>query len=186
MNTCSICCKSIKPSDHSLKCDCCLHYVHRNCTNMNQDEYTNRQSSTSCWSCIACNELNFPFNHILDDNTFISALPANDLDFTNLNLLSSLVFVPFEFNDEPMYMPGNESDPDINFFNQLSYNCNVNSNYYLEDNFNQSISDMNIVKQDYFSFFHMNIRSLRANMNKMLAYIDSLDNKFDVLGLSET
>ena len=32
----------------------------------------------------------------------------------------------------------------------------------------------------------MNIRSLRANMNKMLAYIDSLDNKFDVLGLSET
>ena len=24
-------------------------------------------------------------------------------------------------------MPGNESDPDINFFNQLSYNCNVNS-----------------------------------------------------------
>ena len=77
-------------------------------------------------------------------------------------------------------------NPDINFFNQLSYNCNVNSNYYLEDNFNQSISDMNIVKQGYFSFFHMNIRSLRANMNKMLAYIDSLDNKFDVLCLSET
>ena len=34
-----------------------------------------------------------------------------------------------------------------------SYNCAVNSNYYLEDNFNQSISYMNVVKQDYFSFF---------------------------------
>ena len=32
----------------------------------------------------------------------------------------------------------------------------------------------------------MNIRSLRANMNEMLVYIDSLDNKFDVIGLSET
>ena len=116
----------------------------------------------------------------------MSVLPVNDLDFTNLNLLSSLVFVPFEFNDEPMYMPGNESDPDVNFFNQLSYSCSVNSNYYLEDGFNQRISDMNIVKQEYFSFFHMNIRSLRANMNKMLAYIDSLDTRFDVIGLSET
>ena len=153
MNTCSICCKSIKPSDHGLICDCCLHYVHRNCTNMNQDEYTNRQSSTSYWSCIAYNDLNIPCHHILelDDNAFISALPVND--FTNLNLLSSLVLMPSEFNDEPMYMPGNESDPDINFFNQRSYNCAVNSNYYLEDNFNQSISYMNVVKQDYFSFF---------------------------------
>ena len=153
MDVCPFCCESMKPSDHGLKCDCSLHYVHRNSTNMNQVKYTNRLSSPSCWSCIACNELHFPFNHILDDTTFISALPVNDIDFTNFNLLSSLVFVPFEFNDEPMYMPGNESNPDINFFNQLSYNCNVNCNYYLEDGFNQSISDMNIVKQDFFLFF---------------------------------
>ena len=120
---------------------------------MNQDEYTNRGSSPSCWSYITYNELNFPFNNILDDNVFISALLVNDLDFTNFNLLSSLAFVPFEFNDESMYITGKEFDPDINFVNQLSYNCNVNSNYHIEDGFNQSISDMNIVKQDYFSFF---------------------------------
>ena len=53
----------------------------------------------------------FPFNHILDETESMSALPANDLDYVNLNSMSKLLFVPFEFNEDPSYIPGFEYDP---------------------------------------------------------------------------
>ena len=52
----------------------------------------------------------FPFNHILDDTAFLSALPASDLDYINLNSISKLLFAPFEFNEDPSYIPGFEYD----------------------------------------------------------------------------
>ena len=53
----------------------------------------------------------FPFNHILDETEFISALPVNDIDHVNLNSISKLFFVPFAFNEDLYYIPGFEYDP---------------------------------------------------------------------------
>ena len=38
----------------------------------------------------------------------------------------------------------------------------------------------------FFSLFHMNIRSTSNNLNKMLAYLETLSHKFDIIGLSDT
>ena len=64
----------------------------------------------------------FPFNHILDETEFMSALPVNDLDYINFISMSKLLFVAFEFNENPSYIPGFEYDPDIHFFNSLRPN----------------------------------------------------------------
>ena len=186
MDTCPVCCKVVNSSSHRLKCDCCFHYVHLNCTYMDRNEYLLCQSETYPWSCIICNENMFPFNHILDDTEFMSALPANDLDYINLNSISKLLFVPFEFNEDPSYIPGFEYDPDIHFFNQMSQNITFNSNYYSEEGFKKYVSERNINNFNFFSLYHMNIRSTRNNSNKMLAYLETLNQKFDIIGLSET
>ena len=128
----------------------------------------------------------FPFNHILDETEFLPALPANDLDYVNLNSMSKLLFVPFEFDEDPSYIPGFEYDPDIHFFNQISQNINFNSNYYLEDGFKSCVSEMSTNNYIYFLLFYMNTRSTRNNLNKMLAYLETLSHKFDIIGLSET
>ena len=121
---CSVCNKRVSPPAHILKCDCCLNYIHLNCTDLNKDEYCSMLNISSAWSCIVCNEQNFPFNGILDDYEFECSLPKNDLDFINLRAISESAFVPFEFNDEPMYLPGSDLDPDLNYFNQFSATLN--------------------------------------------------------------
>ena len=39
---------------------------------------------------------------------------------------------------------------------------------------------------NFCSSFHMNIRSTRTNLSKMLAYLEVLIHKFDIIGLWET
>ena len=153
---------------------------------MNRAEYQVSQSTTFPWSCIICNESMFPFNHILDETEFISALPVNDIDHVNLNSISKLLFVPFEFNEDPYFIPGFKYDPDVNFFNEISQNINFNANYYLKDGFKKCVTEMQTNNASLFSLFHMNIRSTRTNLSKMLAYLEVLTHKFDIIGLSET
>ena len=47
-----------------------------------------------------CNENVFPFNHILNKIEFLSTLLANGLHHSNLNSISILLCVPFEFNKD--------------------------------------------------------------------------------------
>ena len=128
----------------------------------------------------------FPFNHILDETEFVSALPVNDIAHVNLNSISKLLFVPFEFNEDPHYIPGFEYDPDVNLFNEISQNINFNANYYLENGFKKCVIEMQTNNANFFSLFHMNIRSTRTNLSKMLAYLEVLTHKFDIIGMSET
>ena len=128
----------------------------------------------------------FPFNHILDETEFISALPVNDIDHANLNPISKFLFVTIEFNEDPYYIPSVEYDPDVYFLNEISQNINFNANYYLEDGFKKCVTEMQTNNANFFSLFHMDIRSTRANLCKMLAYLEVLTHKFDIIGLSET
>ena len=40
-----------------LKCDCCLHYVHKNCTNLYGDDLDDIITHNRNWSCISCSTL---------------------------------------------------------------------------------------------------------------------------------
>ena len=108
------------------------------------------------------------------------------MDFINLRAISESAFVPFEFNDEPMYLPGSDLDPDLNYFNQFSATLNSGSKYYLSEEFNNMLTNQSIVNDQYFSLFHMNIRSTKANLPKTVAFAKCLQVRFSVLGFSET
>ena len=97
-----------------------------------------------------------------------------------------LLFVPFEFYEDPYCIPYFEYDPDVNLFNEISQNTNFNATYYLEDGFKKCVTEMQTDNANFFSLFHMNTRSTRTNLSKMLAYLEVLTHKFDIIGLSET
>ena len=77
-----------------------------------------------------------------------------------------------------------ETDPDIQFYNALSIIYNENSNYYFEDQFNHLLSRIECSQN--LSFLHANIRSLKANRVMFESFIDNLQRKFSIIGLTET
>ena len=181
---CSLCCRHVPSNARILKCDCCLKYIHRNCTNLDNNEITEIITKKRYWSCINCNELNFPFNHIIDNTEFSSVIPANVGNELYNKVTNNDIFNPFECNEE--IYPTEDVDPDTNFFNQYSSLSNLNSNYYLESGFNKYISGTNGYEGNCMSFIHVNIRSMRANGDSFHSYLNTLDFKFNCIGITET
>ena len=73
-------------------------------------------------------------------------------------------------------------DPDCNLLTTDSF---VNTKYYLEDDINEVITRNNISDEE-FSLMHLNIRSLPKNISKLGDFLSLIDNRFSVIGLSET
>ena len=55
-----------------------------------------------------------PFNHIEDDDTFISEVNNMNINTQTLESLSELLFNPFELNTDDQYSPLYDIDPDVN------------------------------------------------------------------------
>ena len=70
-------------------------------------------------------------------------------------------------------------DPDCNLFNFS------NTRYYLEDDINEIIKRNNLSENE-FSLMHLNIRRLPKNIGKLCDFLSLTDNKFTIIGLSET
>ena len=94
-----------------------------------------------------------------------------------------MIFNPLTLNDKSN-IPLFETDPDIQFYNELSIVYNENSNCYFEDQFNGLI--YNTECSQNLSFLHANIRSLKANRVMFETFIDNLQKKNSVIGLTET
>ena len=77
-----------------------------------------------------------------------------------------------------------ETDPDIQFYNELRIIFNENSDYYFEDQFNELIYNTECLQN--LSFLHANIMSLKANRVMFETFIDNLQKKCSVIGLTET
>ena len=133
--------------------------------------------------CKPCRVYAFPFNQ-LENEDFYSCLNINDnLDInTNINELDNMIFNPFDLNlvDNALLA---DIDPDLNFSwsnAESSFDCKC----YTEDAFNDKIAkDKNSNK---FSLIHLNIRSAQKNLFNFDAYLQNINNKFDVIGISET
>ena len=78
-----------------------------------------------------------------------------------------------------------DSDPDKCFFNQHSYSLLEACNYQTEQTFNNYVSQKGISNNN-FSLFHLNIRSVPANLSSLLSDMENLDHRFSVIGLTET
>ena len=88
-------------------------------------------------------------------------------------------------NTDDSNIPLCDYDPDTEFFNEFSHHLNSCCNYYLEESFNKYIKKNGIVS-GHFSLMHLNIRSLPANLNAFLSYMENIKHNFPVLGFTET
>ena len=190
MTDCSICNRRVLQHCHKLKCSLCQNSCHLRCLPLiavTDPLYTDRE--TNKWMCITCSSENFPFNHILDNNYFLETLSENWLNTQHAISYSKLeqyIFNPFQWNDENPNLPNFDTDPDIQFFNEMTcLTSNTRCNYYLEDSFNQMV-DNKVSSGQCFSVAHINIRSIPKNFQDWNIYLSTLQYEFTVIGISET
>ena len=184
---CSVCTHKVPSNACLLQCDCCLHYIHSNCTNLLKIDIDEILSSSRSWSCINCNVHLFPFNHIHDDADFLRSYCVDLNEQTYGKLLSDKIFVPFELNeDDTLLVPDVDVDPDFNFFNQCYVQSNIQCKYYLGDGLSKYTANLLNNPNECFSVIDMNNRSMKANLDSFTAYLNTLKFIFDVIGLTET
>ena len=184
---CPICTKKVSSYMFKVKCCLCSNMYHKNCTLLNENMFRElSQSQRENWSCRICNESLFPFNNIDDDDIFQRCLLELNLDNTNMAIFQhrNLVLEPFELNEDIDDIPLSDLDPDIHFYNEVHHNYCKNSDYFDECSFNRRMAK-HFKDKHTFSLFHLNIRSLAANLSNMLCHIDNLDIHFDVIGITE-
>ena len=187
-STCPVCNKKVSPHMYKIKCSLCSNFVHRNCTSFSKDELNNLVlSKYAHWSCRLCKEAHFAFNHFDDEDTFRRCVLELSLDNTNSSLIfsPSMLYNPFDLNDEEDYIPCADIDPDTEFYKSATYPMRSNSNYYNENSFNKSINKLFNNKRT-FSLLHLNIRSIPANLSSFLHYHSNLNFDFDIIGITES
>ena len=109
------------------------------------------------------------------------------LDEIQVLLGGNIIFNPFEMNDSDYQLPLCDIDPDLCFFNELEFQVSSNCNYFNCESFVNAHND----KQkrscyDNLSLCHANIRSLKQNFAGLERYLDLLNMKFTIIGVTET
>ena len=183
---CPICNKGFLNHSPFIHCGGCSSYIHCNCTDLNREEF-NYFRSQDGWLCKPCLSTALPFNHIEENSEFLNAVYSVALEHycVPVNRFSNLVFNPFETNDDDCALPFGDIDPDIMYFNEISYKINMNSNYYLENSFNDYLKK-NDINEESLSMLHLNIRSIPKNLSTFVSYISNINLHFTVLGFTET
>ena len=88
------------------------------------------------------------------------------------------IFNPFDFQ---YILNNDDNDPDINFFNN-KYDA-VNSPYF---SLAEVPCKVEKLLENLFSVYHINIRSLNKNFDKLLEFLSIMKNEFDIIAISET
>ena len=185
---CPVCNKKVSNFMYKIKCCLCLSVLHKNCTILNNDDFNELLTlQLNHWSCQICNEYLFVFNNIDNDDLYKRCLLELNLNNPSLEVdyNRNLILEPFDLNEGNDDIPLSDLDPDIHFYNNLYYSLQNNSDYFDECSFNRAIS-RTFNDRPMFSLFHLNIRSLPANLSNMLCWIENLDLRFDIIGISET
>ena len=104
----------------------------------------------------------FILNNLGKDIDFMSTVNESPLN-SSLIYLSDKIFVPFKVNGYD-HQYGNDSiDLDLNYFR--SFNQRISRcNYFVESSFNSELYKCSKTKH-HFSICHLNIRSIRKNLD---------------------
>ena len=82
-----------------------------------------------------------------------------------------------------VFFPNN--DADLQYFNEINPFLNHGSDYYTENSFiNKCRNDL--ITNDNFSLLHLNIRSIPKNLNNLTLYLETIQHKFSVIGITES
>jgi hypothetical protein len=95
--------------------------------------------------------------------------------------LSCLKFTnPLSFDNHNNIALSSNIDPDYNLFSDV-FNCD----YYIENSLNEMLAKK-ASYSDCVSLTHLNIRSINRNFNSLTTLLASINNKFSIIGISET
>ena len=171
-----------------IDCQICNSRYHVKCISLDPDDHIYIQIHMSTWYCKTCVSEIFPFNHIEDDELFVSDVNYFDFSLNNFDSISTRIFNPFELSIDRYYSPLYDIDPDINFYNEIDYHLVSQCNYYMENHFTNVISNRfsNKSLHDMLSLCHINIRSIKANLPSFEICLDNLKGEFSAIGMSET
>ena len=137
--------------------------------------------------CMSSSLSDMPFYNIENDHDFLACV--NDLDdgFNRMLPIDELdvnVFAPFSFDETDTNSPMSDNDPDLQYFNKY-HDGLTNCGYYNEDTFNVKRKQC-VDSDNNFSLIHLNVRSAPKNLSEFELYLNQLDLRFNVIGLSET
>ena len=188
MDNCPICNRRILSHAVQIVCQICNSRYHMKCISLDPDDHNYLEMHISTWYCKLCVSQIFPFNHVEDDELFISDINHFDISLKTLDSISECIFNPFELNTDKYYSPLCDIDPDINFYNEIDYHLVSHCNYYMDNHFTSAIKNKfgNVSLHDMFSLCHINIRSLKANLPAFELCLGHLEMEFSVIGMSET
>ena len=166
----------------------CYTYYHIKCISLNHEDHDYIKSNLTSWYCCNCLSHIFPFNHMEDNDIFIAEINNMDIEAKTIESLSESLFNPLELNNDDIYSPLCDVDPDANYFNELNAHISQNCNYYYEYSFHDIIQTRfkNMINHQVFSLCHMNIRSLKANLTSFEICLQNLQFQFSVIGMTET
>ena len=138
----------------------CIPRVSRN-DSVYQDRLINR------WICLPCNANLFPFNSLDDDDEFNNVIRDIGIHHVPPQLadLNDICFNPIDINDDDLDLGIFNSDPDLQYYNDIQYKCDCK--YYTEDSFNIMYKSLS-VNVNNLSVIHSNIRSIPKNLGKCL------------------
>ena len=188
MDKCPICSRFIIPHARKVKCFICNPFYHMKCISLDPEYLSYIELNRSSWYCCDCITEIFPFNHIENDELFISEVNSWDLELETIEALSAKLFNPFEINNDDVYYPLCDIDPDAHYFNEFNAHVSQNCNYYYEHSFSSVIQNRftSSIDLKVFSLCHINIRSQKANLSSFEICLENLQFNFSVIGMTET
>jgi len=135
-----------------------------------------------------CDLLELPFNNLVSDEEFCSALSSlryhnNNIDFDKLTRLKLNIF-DTNIKDN-VNIPSFVQDPDnnCNLYKQLSNELTNVCDYHIIENF--ALKAKKFSSQEL-SIMHHNVRSLPSHSEEFVLYLKSMVYPFKIIGLSET
>ena len=152
--------------------------IHTNCLDRyTPEDVTYASETTNFWNCPPCLREIFPLYDIDDNDTFFRILSYNANPDHMIN--ENLIFDPFDTSlDNDTF---DDIDPDKNNYNT---HPTIPSKYTHTDALNKIlIQNQNL---DYFSIFHLNIRSTKKNIYDVKTFLTTIDHKFSVIAFTET
>ena len=188
MDKCLICSRFFLPHARKVQCAICTYLYHIKCISLDPENLSYIELNRSSWYCCDCITQIFSFNHIEHDELFISEVNSFDLELETIEALSAKLFNPFEINNDEIYYPLWDIDPDAHYFNELNADISQNCNYYYEHSFSSVIQNRftSIIDLKVFSLCHINIRSQKANLKSFEIRLENLQFNFSIIGIIET
>ena len=170
---CVVCSKTVKDCHKDISCKICNGYVHKKCTNLKQHQLRNFNYNE--WTCSNCSTLdNDNTNSIGDDIHDLNESPQFKITEVDFKKYDDMIFNPLRFDS---------NNTEKNYSDVVHNNDDIHECPYLTPE--EFSTDPN-VNRGNFNLLNINIRSLSKNFDGLKECIKEINNKFSVIGISET